>query len=75
MNTATTMKNEMKRLYLSDKDKKLFGVCGGMAEYFQVDSTLIRLLWVIFAIVTAIIPGIIAYIIAAMIMPHKPESK
>ena len=75
MNTATTMKDEMKRLYLSDKDKKLFGVCGGMAEYFQVDSTLIRLLWVIFAIVTAIIPGVIAYIIAAMIMPHKPESK
>jgi phage shock protein C len=75
MGTATTMKDEMKRLYLSDKDKKLFGVCGGMAEYFQVDSTLIRLLWVFFAIVTAIIPGVIAYIIAAMIMPHKPESK
>jgi phage shock protein PspC (stress-responsive transcriptional regulator) len=63
----------MKRLYLSKKDKKLSGVCGGIAEYFDVDSTLIRLLWVVVTIVTGIFPGLIAYIIAAIIIPEHRE--
>lgn len=40
----------MKKLYLSDTDKKLCGVCGGIAEYFEVDTTLIRLVWVMLSI-------------------------
>lgn len=61
-----------KKLYLSDTDKKIAGVCGGIAEYFEVDSTLIRLVWVLLTIFAALFPGIIAYIIAALIIPHRP---
>ncbi|SCY48175.1 PspC domain-containing protein [Alkaliphilus peptidifermentans] len=60
---------EQKRLRLSQIDKKLSGVCGGIAEYFDVDSTLIRLGWVVLTIFSAGLGGIIAYIIAAAIMP------
>lgn len=61
----------MKKLYLSEKDKKLCGVCGGIAEYFGIDSTLVRLAWVVLSLFSAGFPGIIAYIIACMIIP-KP---
>ena len=61
----------MKKLYLSDTDKKLCGVCGGIAEYFEVDTTLIRLAWVMLSLFSAGFPGIIAYIIACMVIPKK----
>lgn len=61
----------MKKLYLSDVDKKLCGVCGGIAEYFKVDSTLIRLAWVMLSIFTAGFPGVLAYIIACMVIPKR----
>lgn len=67
-------KSAPKRLYLSSKDKKLTGVCGGLGEYFGVDSTLIRLAWVITTILTGFVPGIVAYILAAIIIPPKPGS-
>ena len=63
--------NMKKRLYKSNTDKKLCGVCGGIAEYFDVDSTIIRLVWVIFTLLGGC--GIIAYIIAAIIMPKIAE--
>lgn len=66
---------QMKRLYLSKKDKKLSGVCGGIAEYFEVDSTLIRLAWVVLTIITGILPGLIAYLIAAIIMPERGDAR
>ena len=59
-----------KRFYRSREDKKLAGVCGGIAEYFEVDPTLVRLIWVVFTFVGG--AGVIAYIIAAIIMPEKP---
>ncbi|SDY22475.1 PspC domain-containing protein [Tindallia californiensis] len=59
-----------KRFYRSRKDKKLAGVCGGVAEYFEVDPTLIRLIWVVFTFAGG--AGVLAYIIAAIIMPEKP---
>lgn len=62
------MKN--KRLYKSSRDKKLCGVCGGIAEYFEVDPTLIRLAWIVFMLAGG--SGILAYIIAALIMPEDP---
>ncbi|HVS58628.1 MAG TPA: PspC domain-containing protein [Candidatus Saccharimonadales bacterium] len=62
----------MKRLYLSDTDKKIAGVCGGLAEYMEVDSTLIRVGWIVLTIFTAVVPGILAYLLMAIIMPHKP---
>ena len=63
----------MKKLYLSKTDKKIFGVCGGLAEYFQMDSALMRVIVVFVALVTAIVPAIITYILAALIIPHHPE--
>ena len=60
-----------KKLYRSNTDKKLAGVCGGIAEYFNVDPTLIRLAW---ALVTLFGPGILAYIICALIIPEKPSN-
>lgn len=58
-----------KKLYKSDVDKKLCGVCGGIAEYFDVDPTIVRLIWVLFGLTVG--AGIIAYIIAALIMPSR----
>lgn len=60
-----------KRLYKIEEGKKLCGVCGGIAEYFDVDPTLIRLLWVILVLCAG--TGILAYIVAAIIMPNKGE--
>ena len=61
----------MKKLYRSVSDKKLAGVCGGIAEYFGLDATLIRVGW---AIVSLFSPGILAYIVCALIIPEKPEN-
>lgn len=58
-----------KRLYKSSTDKKVCGVCGGIANYFDVDPTVICLIWVIFTLVGG--SGLIAYIIAAIIMPDE----
>ena len=60
----------MKKLYLS-KDKKVAGVCGGIAEYFEVDPTVIRLAWIILTIITGVIPGLLAYIVSAIVIPNK----
>jgi pspC domain protein len=60
-----------KRLYKSSRNKKILGVCAGIAEYLNVDPVLIRLLWIIFAFVVG--SGIIVYIIAAIIMPYDTE--
>ena len=59
-----------KKLYKSSTDKKLAGVCGGLAEYFNIDSTLVRLGWVVFCALGG--SGLLAYIIAAIIMPDRP---
>lgn len=61
----------MKKLYKSRTDKKLCGVCGGIAEYLEVDSTIVRLITVIVALACG--SGLLAYIIAALIMSYKPE--
>lgn len=62
-----------KRLYRSGKEKILGGVCGGIAEYFNVDPTLVRLLWVFF--ILAFGTGLLAYIIAWIIIPRNPNYK
>ena len=59
-----------KKLYKSSTDKKLAGVCGGLAEYFNIDSTLVRLGWVVFCALGG--SGLLAYIIAALVMPDRP---
>ncbi len=62
----------MKRFYLSQKDKKIGGVCGGIGETLDIDPTLIRLGFIFTALATAIVPVIVTYIVAWMIIPKKP---
>ncbi len=60
-----------KKLYLSDTDKKLFGVCGGFGEYFEIDSTIVRLAWAVFACIS-FGAGLLLYIIAGLVIPKRP---
>ena len=60
----------MKRLYKIEQGKKIAGVCGGIAEYFDIDPTMVRLGWVLFCALGG--SGFLAYIIAAIIIPRKP---
>ena len=64
------LKEESKRLYRSRKDRVLFGVCGGIAEYFNIDPTIVRLVWVIMTLIYGV--GILLYIILTLIVPKEP---
>lgn len=66
-------KMENKKLYRSMVNKKLCGVCGGLGEYFDLDPTLIRLLWVCASLFTAGFPGLLAYIVCAIIVPQQNQ--
>ena len=59
-----------KKLYKSNQNKMLDGVCGGIAEYFGIDPTVVRLIWALFSLMGGC--GILAYIIAAIIIPRNP---
>lgn len=61
-----------KRLMRSSTDDKIAGVCGGIAEYLEADSTIVRLVWVIVCVFTGFLPGAIAYVIAWVLMPEAP---
>ena len=63
----------MKRLYRSEKNKMLAGICGGLGEMFNLDPTLVRLGFVFLGLVTAIFPILIAYIIGWIIIPPCSE--
>ncbi len=60
-----------KRLYRSKKDKMLAGICGGLAEYFDVDPSLVRLATVLLCLYAG--TGLLVYIIAAIIIPEDPS--
>ena len=62
------MKN---KLYKSNSDKMVSGVCGGIAEYFNIDSTIVRLALVLFILVGG--SGLLAYIICAIVIPQNPN--
>ena len=59
------------KLHLSDRDKKLGGVCGGIAEYFEIDPTLVRVIWAVCTLFAGF--ALLAYIICAIIFPKKSE--
>ncbi len=61
-----------KKLYKSNNNKMLDGVCAGIAEYFDIDPTLIRLGWVVLTIAGG--AGILGYVICALVIPRKPEN-
>lgn len=60
--------DEPKRLFKSNSNRVLCGVCGGIGDYFNIDPTIIRLVWVLLGCTGT---GIIAYIVAAIIMPEQ----
>lgn len=60
-----------KKLYKSESDKKLCGVCGGLAKYFGIDSTIVRLALVVFCLLGG--SGVLAYIICALVIPDDPN--
>jgi len=64
----------MKRLYRSAKNKIIAGVCSGIGEYYGIDPVVIRLVWVILTLVSFGF-GVLAYLIAWMIIPRNPKHK
>lgn len=58
-----------RKLYRAEEGKMIAGVCAGLAEYFAIDPTLVRLAWVLFCALGG--SGVLAYIIAAIIIPEK----
>lgn len=68
-------KMERKKLTRSKTDKMIGGVCGGLAEYLNVDSSIVRLAWVFLTLVTNLIPGVIIYIAWMIIVPEASEAQ
>ena len=60
-----------KRLFKSHENKMIDGVCGGIAEYFDLDPTVVRLAWVLFSAFGG--SGVLAYLICALIIPRNPK--
>ncbi len=60
-----------KKLYRSRNDKKMAGVCGGIAKYFKIDSSIIRLIWALAILCAG--TGLLAYIVCAFVIPEEPE--
>ena len=61
-----------KKLYRSATDKKLAGVCAGVAKYLNMDATVIRVLWAVLSLFAFV--GVIAYIVCALIIPEEPSN-
>lgn len=59
-----------RKLYLSDKDRKIAGVCGGLADYFGIDSTIVRILWAL-AVMVSYGTGFILYLVFWLIVPQE----
>jgi phage shock protein C len=75
LNTESSERNAtVKRLYLSASDRKLAGVCGGLGEYLDADPTLIRLATAVIAIATGVIPMLLGYLVAWIIIPRRPAA-
>jgi len=61
-----------KRLVRPRQGRKIAGVCAGLAEYFDLDTTLVRVLWLVVTFFSALVPGLIAYFVAWIVMPEEP---
>ena len=62
-----------RRLTRSNRNKMIAGVCGGLAEYLNVDPTVMRVLYVLVSILSGVFPGIVAYIVLMFLMPPPDE--
>jgi phage shock protein C len=65
------MSADVKRVYRSKSERMLAGVCGGLGEYFNIDPTLVRILFIIFALIVG--GGILLYLILWLLIPEEPE--
>ena len=63
----------MKKLYKSRTNKIFAGVIGGIGEYVEVDPTILRIVWLLIVVFTGFFPGMIAYILAMIIVPRQPK--
>lgn len=63
-----------RKLYRSKTDVKISGVCGGLAVYLGMDSTVIRLLWVLLSLCTAFVAGLVMYIVCVCIIPLESDT-
>ncbi|MFC1768307.1 PspC domain-containing protein [Nanoarchaeota archaeon] len=63
--------SKQKKLTRSKKERIIAGVCGGLAKYFDTDTSLVRILWVIGTLITGVVGGVIAYIVAWIIIPEE----
>ncbi|MCS3901449.1 PspC domain-containing protein [Methanococcus voltae] len=75
MENMGTTKSNIKKLYRSVDDKMLEGVCGGIGEYFNVDPTLVRILYVAITVFSGFMFGIITYVVLALIIPKNPKNE
>ena len=64
--------NEPKKLYRIEYGAKLAGVCGGIAEFFNIDPNILRLIWAVFT-VCSVGTGLLLYVVAAVILPKKSD--
>ena len=63
--------DKQKKLYRLEKGAKIFGVCGGFAEFFDIDATIVRVVWAVLAFAYG--TGLLAYFICALCMPKKSD--
>lgn len=61
-----------KKLYRSQTNKKIAGVCGGLAEYLNIDTTVVRLIWALVTLFAG--AGLLAYIVCALVIPERPSN-
>jgi len=61
-----------RRLMRSSTDKKIAGVCAGFADYFDLDPSLVRIVWILLTFFSGVFPGIVIYLIAWLVMPLAP---
>jgi phage shock protein C len=71
--TEAARNGGIKRLYRSGREKILGGVCGGIAEYFRMDPSLVRIAWILISLAWGV--GVLAYLIAWIIIPRNPRHK
>ena len=62
-----------KQLIRSRSNRKIAGVCAGFGEYLDLDISLVRILWVFVTLMAGVFPGVIAYVLAWIIVPEEPE--
>lgn len=60
-----------KKLYRSKYDQKIAGVCAGIAEYLNIDPTVVRLIWALVGLCAG--TGVLGYIVCALVIPEKPD--